>query len=466
MEILSTLCTRDIADRARRFWAWSAQKLERLYARWKFDDGAPVFTVHGQYTSRGWTDWTRGFLHGSALLQYEATGEESFLRMGMDGTLRDMTPYVTHFGVHDHGFNCISTFGTLWRWMEEGRLTATLELRRHVELALQVSGCVQARRWTDLGNGFGYVYSFNGPHSLFVDTLRSMRSLALAHRLGAALHGEQDRVDSLLVRWAAHLRTTLQYNVYYGEGRDIYDEPGRVAHESLFNPLNGSYRCPSTQQGYSPFSTWTRGLAWALLGCAEELEFTDILSPTERGAVQADELVAALRRAATVTAEFYVRHSSLDGLPPWDTGAPGLTALGDWRSRPADPWNDHEPFDSSAAAIAAQGFLRFGHWLARHGEPEAGRRWQQAGLTLTRTLLDPAYLIEDEHHEGLLRHAVYHRPRGWDAIPPGRRIPCGESCLWGDYHLRELVLYVQRMANGGPLWTFFGSGFPAEETLL
>ena len=48
---------------------------------------------------------------------------------------------------------------------------------------------------------------------------------------------------------------------------------GRVAHESLFNAANGTYRGPSTQQGYSPFSTWTRGLAWAMLGFAEQLEF-------------------------------------------------------------------------------------------------------------------------------------------------------------------------------------------------
>ena len=55
--------------------------------------------------------------------------------------------------------------------------------------------------------------------------------------------------------------------------RDAYDLPGRVVHESIFNTNDGRYRCPSTQQGYSPFSTWTRGLAWAMLGYAEELEF-------------------------------------------------------------------------------------------------------------------------------------------------------------------------------------------------
>jgi unsaturated chondroitin disaccharide hydrolase len=37
----------------------------------------------------------------------------------------------------------------------------------------------------------------------------------------------------------------------------------------------------------------------------------------------------------------------------------------------------------------------------------------------------------------------------------GRKVPCGESCMWGDYHLRELALYIQREAEGGPYLTFW-----------
>ena len=28
--------------------------------------------------------------------------------------------------------------------------------------------------------------------------------------------------------------------------------------------------------------------------------------------------------------------------------------------------------------------------------------------------------------------------------------------MWGDYHLRELALYIQRLATGAPYLTFFG----------
>ena len=147
-------------------------------------------------------------------------------------------------------------------------------------LALKNSGAVQADRWTPIGEGGGYIYSFNGPHSLFADTIRSLRALALSHRLGHVLMGEKDVAISLLARLIEHARTTARYTVYYGEGRDFYDLRGRVAHESVFNTNDGSYRCPNSQQGYSPFSTWTRGLAWVMCGYPEQLEFIATLSPT------------------------------------------------------------------------------------------------------------------------------------------------------------------------------------------
>ena len=56
---------------------------------------------------------------------------------------------------------------------------------------------------------------------------------------------------------------------------------------------------------------------------------------------------------------------------------------------------------------------------------------------------------------GLLLHSVYHRPNGWDHVPPGRKVPCGESSMWGDYHAMELALYLRRLAAGGPYLTFF-----------
>ncbi len=140
----------------------------------------------------------------------------------------------------------------------------------------------------------------------------------------------------------------------------------------------------------------------------------------------------------------------------WDTGAPNLGRLGDYQSRPADPFNAWEPVDSSAAVIAAQGLVRLGNYLVHHSESAAGGRFRQAGLTVANTLLDEPYLSTRSTHQGLLLHSVYHRPNGWDYIAPGQKVPNGESSMWGDYHLREVALLVLRAARGEPYLTFFG----------
>ncbi|MGH9158634.1 MAG: glycosyl hydrolase, partial [Vicinamibacteraceae bacterium] len=389
IDLESAPTPRALALRIERMFELSAEKVRALEQTWNPADGAPVFTVEGRYTSRGWTEWTEGFQYGSALLQFDATGEREFLDLGRSRTVERMAPHLTHVGVHDHGFNNVSTYGNLWRLAREQRFEASAWERRFYELALAVSGAVQARRWTRLPQG-GFIHSFNGAHSLFVDTIRSLRALALAHLLGHRLREEQDVSVNLLERLLQHARATAEFSVYYGRGRDGYDIRGRVAHEALFNVANGSYRGPNSQQGYSPFSTWTRGLAWAMLGFAEQLELIAVL-PDEAlqpfgGRAAVDDWML---EAARATSDYYIDEAAAaDGVPYWDTGAPDLAALGEWRQRPADPFNDYEPVDSSAAAIAAQGLVRLGCYLAERGSD--GERYRRAGLRTLATLIDEA----------------------------------------------------------------------------
>ena len=433
MKINFSITPARLLPKIHRLWELSAQKIHDLDAHYDEKKGSPVFTVRGKYTARGWTEWTQGFQYGAAILQFDATGEKRFLEIGRHNTVAKMAPHVSHFGVHDHGFNNVSTYGNLRRF-------ATTEWERNFyELALKLSGAVQARRWTPTQNG-GYLYSFNGPHSLFIDTIRSLRSLAVAHKLGHVLMEENDRRISLLERLKQHAVTTAKYSIYYGEDRDTYDLRGRTTHEVIFNVNDGNFRCPNSQQGYSPFSTWTRGLAWAMLGFAEQLEFMQ--------AIGDKEIVPVLLKAAQATCDFYIANTPTDGIPYWDTGAPLLHKLGDYLDRPAEPFNDFEPVDSSAAAIGAQGLLRLGRYLKN-------KKYWQAGLTVLDTLLGEPYLSTGAKHQGLILHSIYHRPNGWDYIPAGRKIPCGESSMWGDYHAREVALYVQRIAKNKPYYTFF-----------
>jgi hypothetical protein len=453
-----TRTAQDLVPAIERLFTLSAAKIRAIEEQWRPADGAPVFTVKGRYQARGWTEWTQGFQFGSALLQFDATGDREFLDLGRARTLERMAPHLTHVGVHDHGFNNVSTYGTLWRLAREGRIDASDWEVHFYELALKVTGAIQARRWTRIANG-GFIYSFNGAHSLFVDTIRSLRALALGHRLGQLLMEEQDASVSLLDRLVQHAKATAAYSVYQGRGRDRLDVRGRVAHESLFNVANGTYRGPSTQQGYSPFTTWTRGLAWAMLGFAEEIEFLETVPDESFAATGHDraDVDGALLDAARATCDHYIDIAAADGVPYWDDGAPGLAALEGWRERPSDPFNDREPVDSSAAAIAAQGLLRLATILSRRRVPDDDR-YQQAGLRVVNTLFDPSgpYVSAAADHQGLLLHSVYHWPNGWDYVPPGAAIPRGESSMWGDYHAREVALYVLRQATGKPYLTFFG----------
>jgi len=448
----------DLLGHIERLFEISAPKIRSLEKSWSRSSGAPVFTVEGRYTARGWTEWTEGFQYGSALLQFDATGEREFLELGRERTITRMAPHLTHMGVHDHGFNNVSTYGALWRMAREGKIKADDWEVRFYELALKVSGAVQARRWTPIQDG-GFIHSFNGAHSLFVDTMRSLRALALAHQLGHRLVEEQDAQVNLLSRLLQHARATATYNVFKGTSGGPFDVRGRVAHESLFNAVNGTYRGPSTQQGFSPFTTWTRGLAWAMLGFAEELEFLSTVPAATLSEAGGSDVADWMLDAARATCDFYIDAAACaDGIPYWDTGAPKLSMLGDWGSRPADPFNDDEPVDSSAAAIGAQGLLRLGRFLKTRGQD--GARYWQAGLRVADTLFDPAgpYLSQAKSHQGLILHSVYHWPNGWDYVPRGAHVPRGESSQWGDYHAREVALYLLRIAKNEvePYLTFFG----------
>ena len=74
MRINGSISASEIQLKIKHFWEVSAQKLKSIEKSYDHNQGSPVFTVSGKYTTRGWTEWTKGFEIGSAILQYDATG--------------------------------------------------------------------------------------------------------------------------------------------------------------------------------------------------------------------------------------------------------------------------------------------------------------------------------------------------------------------------------------------------------
>ena len=372
IEINNKLKIEDFKSKIRLLWNLSGEKIERIISEYDESKGAPVFTVNGKYATRGWTEWTHGFQFGSAVLHYDATGESRFIELAKQQIIDKMATHVSHTGVHDHGFNNLSTYGNLLRLMYEEKMEFNKWEANFYKLAIKISGAVQASRWTELPSG-GFISSFNGPHSLFVDTIRSCRILVVSHLLGHTYHGEGDKKISLLDRAINHIKATAKYSIYYGDGRDKYDIRGRTAHECVFNVNDGQFRCPNSPQGYTGFTTWTRGLAWAMLGFAEELEALELIDDDEfkhLGGIE--KITQIMLQGAKATCDFYIDQTPTCGVTYWDTGAPNLHKIGEYLNKPADPFNDWEPVDSSAAAIGAQGLLRLGNYLTK--KKSKGRR--------------------------------------------------------------------------------------------
>jgi unsaturated chondroitin disaccharide hydrolase len=373
--------------RAERALEFAARQLHRTRADWPPQRPAPVHTRGGRWhrPQSLWTDWTPGFYAGQMWILARLTGEAGW-RAAAEEHTRPLKDRRFDRDVHDLGFIFLSTYR---RWHD--LLAPGDPLRQLLADVLVTAGTVQSFRYREgPGGEDGFVYSFNGPQSLFIDTLMNVRLLFWAGR-----HGAPPEVGR---RALAHARSSLRHLVRR-DGPGLGEEDGSVAHEAIFNaePGRGEFRCLSTQQGYSPFTCWSRGLAWAIYGFAE--------AHSESGDPQ-------LLEAAESCAGFYLRRTPADGVPFWDYGAPNIPT---------------EPLDSSAAAITACGLMV----LAGLVPPERAETYRRAARRILETLLSERFLAEGHPgEEGLLLHGTYHRPRGWGV---------DASVMWGDYFFLEAL---------------------------
>ena len=156
LQIDNSISFKDLIPQIDTLWDLSGQKILAIEKEYDYSKGSPVFTFAGKYTTRGWTEWTQGFEYGSSALQFEASGNEQFLELARNNTVEKMASHVTHFGVHDHGFNNVSTYGNLLRQLLSEQFESTKWEADFYRLALKLSGASQARRWTNIKGGLRY----------------------------------------------------------------------------------------------------------------------------------------------------------------------------------------------------------------------------------------------------------------------------------------------------------------------
>jgi len=362
----------DLLPQLRQALNFAASQAKHILER--YPGYLPMYTVGGKWNREGerWTHWCEGFFPGILWLLHRSTGDESWLAPAR-ALSRRLEPRQHDRTVHDLGFLFFSTY------LREYHLTGELHLR---DVLIQAGRTLALRRQQG-----GYLCSFLGAHSLFIDLMMNV---------GLIFWAARETGDEALLRVATeHCRTTARY---------LVRPDGGTAHEGIFDSETGQFLRQSTQQGWSADSTWTRGLAWALYG------FTTAHRLASVGCEPPGDLLDVARRCA----DCYLRRAPAGLVPPWDFDLPDeVPPLG----------------DSSAAAITASGLWDLSEAVS---DPAEQQRYRTAALTILDTLCSDEFLpLRRPEWEGILMHGVYHFHKG---------LGVEESVAWGDHFFVEALV--------------------------
>jgi len=341
----------------------------------RYPDYFPMYTENGMWKHSGekWTNWCEGFLGGMMWVFHERTGDV-WWRQKAEHYSSLIEERKTDRNVHDLGF----LFWSTWkRWYD---LTGD----ENVNQVVIEAGKTMGLRFMEKGE---YLRSFVAPESLFIDIMMNV---------GIVFYAAECAGDDKLLRIAHQHCLTTRRTLVRGDGS--------TAHEGIFDLETGEFFRQTTHQGWRGDSCWARGLAWALYGFGTAYQMTN------------DYHYLSTSR---LCADFYLQNTSFDedspggaGIPPNDFDDP-LQAV---------------QFESSAAAIAASGFLNLAKLVQ---DPAHAQRYYQAALTILDTLTGKDYLAEKTPGwEGILKHGIYHLPKG---------IGVDESVMWGEYFFVEAL---------------------------
>jgi unsaturated chondroitin disaccharide hydrolase len=269
--------------------------------------------------------------------------------------------------VHDLGFIFMSTY---YRWFE---FTQDPALR---EVVIE-AGRTMSLRFKENGE---YLRSFVSDESLFIDIMMNV---------GIIFYAATETADPRLMEVAMRHTLTSRRVLVRGDGS--------TAHEGIFDLRTGEFLKQSTHQGYRGDSCWTRGLAWSLYGF---------------GTCYGYCRDARFLHTAEDCADFFIRHTPADGVPPWDFDAPE---------------ESRKLVDTSAAAIAATGLFQLAKLTADHLK---GQFYDQTARHMLGTLCR-SYLGESTPGwEGILKGGVYHIHKN---------LGVNESVMWGEYFFLEAL---------------------------
>ena len=335
-------------------------------------DFYPMYTMQGRWKHSGeaWTHWCDGFLPGMLWILYGLAPDASDAGWWREQAIRyskPLEPRKLDRNVHDLGFIFMSTW---YRWFE---LTQEPRLRDVVIEA----GRTLSLRFKENGE---YLRSFVSDGSLFIDIMMNV---------GIIFYAAAETADARLLEIAMRHTLTSRRVLVRGDGS--------TAHEGIFDLQTGEFLRQATHQGYRGDSCWTRGLAWSLYGFG-----------TCYGYMRDARFLAT----AEACADFFIRHTGSDGVPPWDFDAPE---------------ESRKLVDTSAAAIAASGLFQL---AGLSGDAVKGQFYEQCARRILCTLCRSYLGDSTPGWEGILKGGVYHLHKN---------LGVNESVMWGEYFFLEAL---------------------------
>jgi unsaturated chondroitin disaccharide hydrolase len=383
-KMVKTMHDRDaLRDSLQHAFDFAQQQVSALLEKYP-SDYYPMYTVNGKFGEdrKRWTHWCDGFYPGMMFIFAEATGDSRWLEKAIAySTPLEDRQYDR--AVHDLGFIFFSTY---LRWLELGGP------EERIKPVLIQAGRTMAMRFMERGQ---YLRSFVEPASLFIDIMMNV---------GTIFHAGLETGDEHLLEIAHRHCLTTRRTLVRGDGS--------TSHEAIFNLETGECLRQTTHQGYRGDSCWSRGLAWSLYG------FTRSFMQTG----QAEYL-----GAATLNADYYLEHTSSDGVTPWDYDGPEDGPLA------------RTQVDTSASAIAASGLLDLAEMTP---DPTRAVAYKDFALTSLASLSQKYLGSLTPGFEGVLNGGVYHIHKN---------LGVHEAVLFGEYFFVEALDKALQALDAKPI---------------
>lgn len=322
-------------------------------------------------------EWCSGFWPGILWYDFENTSDSRILTEAKRYT--DALEEISHQPIYDHdlGFLINCSFGNAFR------LTGDQHCK---DVMLEAADSLATLYNPNVGTFLSWprnVERFGG-HNTIIDNILNLELLFWAARNGA---------DPILYDMAvSHADKTMQ---------NQFRPDGSCYHVAVYDPVTGEFIKGMTHQGYSNYSTWARGQAWAIYG------YTMVYRETH------DE---KYRDFACKLADLYLDRLPEDMVPFWDFD---------------DPMIPISPKDVSAASIVASALLELqGYCRDAHHET-----YRDNAERMLVSLRSDNYR-SPKNKASFLDHATGHKPEGTEI---------DASIIYADYYYLEALTRLKRL---------------------